>query len=87
MRASTVFAAPAATTSANCAQTKRKVGRAETEKSREQRDGSNGSEPGVIDDAVGDEAEADDDAQGAIDGSNVGFHISVWVRGGNVGSP
>jgi hypothetical protein len=41
----------------------------------------------VIDDAVGDEAEAEEDAQGAIDSSDVGFHISVGVRGENVCSP
>jgi hypothetical protein len=38
----------------------------------------------VIDDAEGDEAEAEEDAQGAVDGSDVGFHISLWVRGVNV---
>jgi len=41
----------------------------------------------MIDDAVGDEAEAEEDAQSAVDGSDVGFHISVWVQGGNVGWP
>jgi hypothetical protein len=49
---------------------------AEADEGGEQRHGTDGSEPGVIDDAVGDEAEAEDDAQGAIDGSDVGFHMA-----------
>jgi hypothetical protein len=36
----------------------------------------------VIDDTVGDKAEADEDAQSAVDDSDVGFHgvVLVWVK-------
>ncbi len=66
------------------ADAQRRIERAEADEGGEQRHCADGSKPGVIDDAVGDEAEAEDDAQSAVDGSDVGFHISVGVRGENV---
>ena len=56
----------------------------EADEGGEEWDGTEGSDPGVIDDAVGNEAEAEDDAEGAIDSSDVWFHVRIWVRGVNV---
>ena len=70
---------PAATSAGRCAfatgtETERAINRTETDKRGEERHGSDSTDPTVIDDSVADEAEAEDDAKNAVDGSNVLFH-------------
>jgi hypothetical protein len=75
---SSAFSSPAAAAPfANCAQSNGVVGRAKADESRQQGDGPDGSKPGVIDHAIDNEAEADNNANYAICGSDVLFHVSL----------
>lgn len=59
-----------------------RIERAEADEGGEQRHGADGPDPAVVDNAVGDEAKADEDAQGAVRSSNVRFHDGVgWCEG------
>ena len=59
------------------AEAERAIKRAEADDGGEQRHRAEGADPVVIDDALGDEAEAKEDAEGAIDTSDVGFHMCL----------
>jgi hypothetical protein len=64
----------------------RAVEGAEADECGEKGDGTDGTDPGFGDDSVADDAEADDDAEGAVDVSDVWFHdvrcVGLWEMGG-----
>jgi hypothetical protein len=63
----------------------RAVEGAEADECGEKGDGTDGTDPGFGDDSVADDAEADDDAEGAVDVSDIWFHdmgcVGLWEMG------